>query len=174
MTLIIHLWVYRMLDQMYISRLTQGNEIMQQLGLRNYGEMATMHLGSKTWVFSIHIRVTQEIIAKRGSITNGRSEYPIASGIVSRDGRSLVLPPAKWAEKDGVMHHLLNGSALKKYGEFQEMESTQIAGRSTFLSLQDWYRNHYRAMPTRLSTASLSEKDLSCRHENLAKYAKNW
>lgn len=146
-----------MLDQMYISRLTQGNEIMQQLGLRNYGEMATMHLGSKTWVFLNTHRVTQEIIAKRGSITNGRSEYPIASGIVSRDGRSLVLPPAKWAEKRRVMHHLLNGSALKKYGEFQEMESTQMLAEYLFKP-QDWYRNHYRYANSVVHRIALGER----------------
>ncbi|KAF7595515.1 hypothetical protein BBP40_005851 [Aspergillus hancockii] len=87
--------------------------------------MATLHLGSKTWVFLNSHRVVQEIIAKRGRLTNGRSRYPVASDIVSRKGRSLILPPEQWSEKRRVMHHLLSGTALKQYGEFQELESTQ-------------------------------------------------
>ncbi|KAF7155436.1 hypothetical protein CNMCM5623_007507 [Aspergillus felis] len=75
--------------------------------LTKYGEMTTVHLGSKTWIFLNSQRVVSEIIAKRGSITNGRSPMPVASGIVNRHGRSLILPPAGWTEKRRVMHSLL-------------------------------------------------------------------
>jgi cytochrome P450 len=130
------------------------SRVKQQLALRDYGEMTTLHLGSKTWIFLNTHRVTHEIIAKRSSKTNGRSEYPIASHIISRDGRSLVLPTAQWSEKRRVMHHLLSGSALQAYGEFQELESTQMLAEY-ITKPQDWYRNHYR-MPSLLCTGSPS------------------
>ncbi|KAL1867361.1 hypothetical protein VTK73DRAFT_4208 [Phialemonium thermophilum] len=113
------------------------------LDLRRYGEMATMHLGSKTWVFLNSNRVVSEIIAKRGSVTNTRSPMPISSGIVSRDGRSLVLPQEHWLERRRVMHSLLSGSALRQYGEWQELESTQMMAEYVFKPGQ-WYRHHYR------------------------------
>lgn len=127
------------------------------MALRDYGEMATIHLGSKTWVFLNSSRVVTEIIAKRGSITNGRSPYPMASDIVSRKGRSLVLPPAQWAEKRHVMHHLLSGSALKQYGEFQELESTQMLAEYIYKPRR-WYRNHYRYANSAVHRIALGER----------------
>lgn len=74
------------------------------MGLAKYGEMATLHLGSKTWIMLNSRCVVSEIIAKSSSLTNGRSPMPIACVIVSRNGRSLLLPPSQWMEKRRVMH----------------------------------------------------------------------
>ncbi|KAI5236776.1 hypothetical protein E4T42_09360 [Aureobasidium subglaciale] len=114
-----------------------------QRSLVRYGEMATVHLGSKTWIFLNSTRVVNEIIAKRGSQTNGRSPMPIASGIISKSGRSLLLPPDGWTERRRVMHGLLNGTALKQYGEWQELESTQMMAEY-LLQPHRWFRHHYR------------------------------
>ncbi|KAL4894872.1 cytochrome P450 [Aspergillus ambiguus] len=125
--------------------------------LAKYGEMTTIHLGSKTWVLLNSKRVVSEIIAKRGSLTNGRSPMPIASGIVSRNGRSLLLPPSGWAEKRRVMHSLLSGSALKEYGSWQELESTQMLAEYLFQP-DRWYRHHYRYANSVVHRIALGER----------------
>ncbi|KAJ5092617.1 hypothetical protein NUU61_007487 [Penicillium alfredii] len=125
--------------------------------LARYGEMTTVHLGSKTWVFLNSRRVVAEIIAKRGSLTNGRSPMPIASGIVSRHSRSLLLPPSGWTEKRRVMHSLLSGTALKQYGSWQELESTQLLVEY-YYQPQLWYRHHYRYANSVVHRIALGER----------------
>ncbi|KAF2182319.1 cytochrome P450 [Zopfia rhizophila CBS 207.26] len=125
--------------------------------LAQYGEMATVHLGSKTWIFLNSQRVVSEIIAKRGGATNGRSPMPISSGIVSRHGRSLLLPPSGWTERRRVMHHLLSGSALKQYGEWQELESTQMLAEY-LKQPHRWYRHHYRYANSVVHRIALGER----------------
>ncbi|KAL2817918.1 cytochrome P450 [Aspergillus cavernicola] len=125
--------------------------------LARYGEMTTLHLGSKTWILLNSKRVVSEIIAKRGSLTNGRSPMPIASGIVSRNGRSLLLPPSGWAEKRRVMHSLLSGTALKQYGSWQELESTQMLAEYLFQPAR-WYRHHYRYANSVVHRIALGER----------------
>lgn len=111
--------------------------------ITKYGEMTTVHLGSRTWIILNTHRVISEFIAKRGSVTNTRSPMPISSGIVSYDRRSLLLPQEKWKEIRRVMHNLLNGSQLVQYGRWQEQESTQMMAEYLFQP-KLWYRHHYR------------------------------
>ncbi|KAL2797419.1 cytochrome P450 [Aspergillus keveii] len=125
--------------------------------LAKYGEMTTLHLGSKTWIFLNSKRVVAEIIAKCGNLTNGRSPMPIASGIVSRNSRSLLLPPSGWTEKRRVMHSLLSGTALKQYGSWQELESTQMLAEYLFQP-ERWYRHHYRYANSVVHRIALGER----------------
>jgi hypothetical protein len=99
---------------------------MQFTKLARFGEMTTLRLGSRTWILLNNQRVAREIIAKRGNITSERHHLPVASGLVSRGTRSILQPLGKWTENRRVMHHLLSGSALDQYGEWQELESTQM------------------------------------------------
>lgn len=119
--------------------------------------MVTMHLGSKTWVFLNSKRVVYEIIAKRGALTNGRSPMPIASGVVSRYGRSLLRPPSGWNEKRRVMHSLLSGTALRQYGSWQELESTQLLAEYLYQP-HKWYRHHYRYANSVVHRIALGER----------------
>ena len=57
----------------------------QLSSLSQYGEMTTLHLGSKGWVLNSD-RVTSE------------RPFPIASGLVSRDKRTVLCQTAQWAE----------------------------------------------------------------------------
>ena len=98
-------------------------------------------MGSKTWILLKTSRVATEIIAKRGNITGERPYLPIASGLVSRYKRTVLRETAQWIEGRRVMHHLLNGSVLKTYGEWQEIESVLAA----YLCRPHlWYSHHYR------------------------------
>ena len=111
--------------------------------LAKYGEMTTLILGSKTWVLLNTPRVVDEIIAKRGSITHQRPPMPVASDLISQGKRSVLRQTADWVEGRRVMHHLLNGSPLKMYGEWQEVESVQMLA-SYLLRPERWYAHHYR------------------------------
>ncbi|KAK2812640.1 hypothetical protein FQN50_001286 [Emmonsiellopsis sp. PD_5] len=125
--------------------------------LAQYGEMTTLHLGSKTWILLNSKRVVSEIIAKRGSLTNGRSPMPIASGIISRHARSLILPPDGWTERRRVMHSLLSGSALRQYGGWQELESTQMLAEYLYQPGR-WFRHHYRYANSVVHRIALGER----------------
>jgi cytochrome P450 len=135
-----------------------------------YGEMTTLHLGQKTWVLLNSHRVTSEIITKRGSVTSTRSHKPIAGGIISRDRRSLLLPQEAWAERRRVMYGLLNGTALRHYLEWQEMESAQMMAEYVFKP-EKWYRHHYRYANSVIHRIILGErpakstKELAPRHQ---------
>ena len=54
------------------------------ISLADYGEMTSLILGSKTWVFLNSPRVVNEIVSKRSSITHERPPMPVASEIISK------------------------------------------------------------------------------------------
>jgi len=103
--------------------------------------MVTLQMGSKTWVLLNSERVVTEIIAKRGAITHERPYFPIAGGLVSQDRRTVLRQTADWTEDRRVMHQLLNGSALKIYGEWQEIESLQLLAAYVHRPCK-WYKHH--------------------------------
>ncbi len=130
----------------------------QLKSLGQYGEMATLHLGSKTWILLNSKRVVAELIARRGSATNTRSPMPISSGIVSHGHRrSLLMTQEKWAEPRRVMHSLLSGTALRQYGAWQEMESAQMLAEYV-LWPSTWYRHHYRYANSVIHRIALGER----------------
>ena len=105
--------------------------------------MTTLHLGSKTWVLLNSSRVASEIIAKRSKVTNERPHMPIAGGLVSNYKRAAIRRGPQWNEGRRVMHYLLNGSSLKQYGEWQELESLELLV-SYLKEPQSWYSHHFR------------------------------
>ena len=106
--------------------------------------MTTIQMGSSTWVLLNNNRVVQEIIAKRGHVTSERPYFPIASGLVSRGQRTVLRQTAQWTEGRRVMHPLLsNSNALRSYGEWIELESTQLLAEYLCAPRQ-WYSHHYR------------------------------
>ena len=105
--------------------------------------MATLHIGSRTWVLLNSDRVAADIITKNGKITTERPYMPIASGLVSNDKRTVIRQTAQWLEGRRVMHHLFSGSALKTYGNWQEIESMHLL-LSYLEEPKRWYAHHYR------------------------------
>ncbi|KAE8410044.1 cytochrome P450 [Aspergillus pseudonomiae] len=111
--------------------------------LRQYGPMTTLHMGSQTWVVLNDPQVATDIINKHGKITSERPAMPIASDLVSHGLRTVIRPTAAWTEGRRVMHHLLSGSVLRIYGNWQEIESLQML--SAYLQEpKRWYAHHYR------------------------------
>jgi len=120
--------------------------------------MATLHLGSKTWIFLNSNRVVSELIARRGSATNQRTPMPVSSGIVSHgDRRTVIMMQEKWTEPRRVMQSLLTGSALRQYGEWQELESTQLLAEY-LVKPKLWYRHHYRYANSVIHRIALGER----------------
>lgn len=118
-------------------------DILQLASLKSYGEMATLHLGSQTWIVLNSDRVVSEIIAKRGKITNERPHMPIASDLVSNGKRTVIRQEEEWREGRRVMHHLLSGSNLKVYAGMQELESIDMLRR--YLHEPNfWFSHNFR------------------------------
>ncbi|KAI1632598.1 cytochrome P450 2C31 [Biscogniauxia mediterranea] len=108
-----------------------------------YGEMVTLHMGSRTWVMLNSDRVVSELIAKRGKITNERPHMPIASDLVSNGKRTVIRQEEEWREGRRVMHQLLSGSNLKVYAGMQELESVDML-RRYLREPSLWYAHNYR------------------------------
>ena len=105
--------------------------------------MTTLHMGTRTWVLLNTPRVVTEIISKRGTITHERPPMPIASDIISRAKRVVLLPTKQWMQGRRVTEHMSKVSAIKTYTEMQEYESTQMLANYLFRP-QDWFIHHYR------------------------------
>lgn len=82
---------------------------------------------------------------------------PVSSGLVSRDRRSLILPQEEWTERRRVMHSLLNGTALKQYGAWQEEESLVMMAEYVHRPT-DWHRHHYRYANSVIVRIALGEQ----------------
>lgn len=55
------------------------------------------------------------------------------------------------------MHSLLSGTALKQYGSWQELESTQMLAEYLFQP-ERWYRHHYRYANSVVHRIALGER----------------
>ena len=56
-----------------------------------------------------------------------------------------------------MMHHLLSGTALKQYGEWQELESTQMMAEYV-KQPRRWFRHHYRYANSVIHRIALGER----------------
>ena len=105
--------------------------------------MTTTHLGSKLWVLLNSNRIATELYNRKSSVTNGRPWYPIVSDLISFNNRSVLLPANDWAERRRVMHHLLSGTALVRYQNYQNEESIRLLV-SYSKNPEDWHIHHHR------------------------------
>jgi hypothetical protein len=114
------------------------------LELGSYGELTTIHLGSATWISLNSTRVVSELIDKRASITCERPYYPVASGLVSQNKRTVLRQTAAWQEGRRVMQKLLFSSAdLAQYSTWAELESTALL--AAYLQRPEhWFAHHTR------------------------------
>jgi hypothetical protein len=96
----------------------EADNITKLRGLGRYGEMAILHMGSRTWVLLNSNRVISDIIVKQGRTTAERPYMPIAGGFVSQDKRTIIRQTAQWTKGRRVLHHLLSGSAIRTYEDW--------------------------------------------------------
>lgn len=105
--------------------------------------MTTLQMGSNTWIVLNSDRVVNEMIAKKGKVTNERPYMPIASGLVSNGKRTVIRQEEEWREGRRVMHQLLSGSNLKVYAGMQELESIDML-RRYLREPSLWYAHNFR------------------------------
>ncbi|KAB5585083.1 cytochrome P450 [Coniochaeta sp. 2T2.1] len=122
------------------AQLDRDNAIFKRLA-SDYGEMTTLHIGQKTFVFLNTNRVVSELISKRSRLTSSRSPYPISSDLVSHGARSLLQPEEEWWPRRKVQNSLLGN--LKQYSAVQELESAQMLAEYVFHP-EGWYKHHFR------------------------------
>lgn len=116
---------------------------MQFLALREYGEMATLHMGATVWVVLNTNRVTDEIIGKRAKFTHERPHMPISGTLISRGMRSVIQPTRIWSELRRMMRPLLNDTWTKRFVEWQDIESIHML-RSYIDDPSTWYLHNSR------------------------------
>lgn len=121
--------------------------------------MATVQVGSRTWVVINSSRVAQELFVRRGAITKERSHLPIAGELISRNQRLLWMNFNDWNPKRKVIHQLLTGTAITKYGEYQEIESTQLLAEY-LLRPKQWYLHNFRFASSVINWITLGERVL--------------
>lgn len=105
--------------------------------------MTTTHLGSKLWVVLNSNRLVSELYGRKGSVTNGRPEYPIVGDIISHGRRSVLMSSQQeWSERRRVVHQLLSGSAIVRNQKYQLEESDKLL--SHYLEHADaWYKHNH-------------------------------
>lgn len=126
--------------------------------------MTTVHCGSKLWVTLNTSRVANIFMNRKGLLTNERPHYPVIGDLISVGNRSILMPVAEWAERRRVMHQLLTGTAVAKYNEYQELESTQLLAEYLFRPEQ-WYQHHSRYANSVIHRVTLGER-VTSRHES--------
>lgn len=106
--------------------------------------MTTLHMGSQLWVVLNSQRAISDIQVKRSKATGERPDMPIASGLVSKGKRAVLRKSTSaWNEGRRLMHHLLSGTALRKYAELEEQESCQML-LYYLHQPEKWYSHHFR------------------------------
>ncbi|KAB5527944.1 cytochrome P450 [Coniochaeta sp. 2T2.1] len=127
-----------------------------------YGEMTTLHIGQKTFVFLNTNRVVTELISKRSRLTSSRSPYPISSDLVSHGARSLLQPEEEWWPRRKIQNSLLGN--LKQYSAVQELESAQMLAEYVFKP-EGWYKHHFRFANSVIHRIALGERPNKSREE---------
>ncbi|KAK3316401.1 cytochrome P450 [Apodospora peruviana] len=107
-----------------------------------YGDMTTLHMGTKTWVLLNNSRAVNEIISRRAAIVHERPYMPIAGGLVSQNRRFFLLKTADWRVGRRLVGHLQLG-ATKDHEQI--IDEASLGLLCAFLdSSKLWYRHIYR------------------------------
>jgi len=86
-----------------------------------------MKFGSTHWVFLNSRRVVRELLDKRASIYSSRQSFPMASQIMSRGYRTLLMPYGDlWRSERKIMHQILTGTQAKVFEPYQDVESRTL------------------------------------------------
>ncbi|SCO91351.1 related to cytochrome P450 [Fusarium oxysporum] len=107
-----------------------------------HGEMFSLKLGSKTWVFLNSSRVVDDLLEKRSAIYSSRARFPMAQELMSGNMRFLLMPYGdRWRGIRKIMHQVLNSRQADKFQVYQEVESRRLL--HDYLHHPDkWYRSN--------------------------------
>ncbi|RYC84014.1 hypothetical protein BFJ63_vAg13101 [Fusarium oxysporum f. sp. narcissi] len=92
-----------------------------------HGEMFSLKLGSKTWVFLNSSRVVEDLLEKRSAIYSSRMRFPMAQELMSGNNRFLLMPYGdRWRGIRKIMHQVLNSRQADKFQVYQDIESRRL------------------------------------------------
>ena len=123
-----------------LTALYPQHQVMEQA---RHGELATLSMGTKTWVLINSGRMLNEIFAKRTKYTHERPYLPIVGGLVSRDLRPFLKSAADWKDGRRLVHQFIMGAPSANHGPIVEDASLGLL-RAYLDEPDDWYAHHYR------------------------------
>lgn len=111
--------------------------------LLNYHRF-TIKVGGTYWVVLNSRRTVLELLEKRSAKYSSRMQFPMASDLVSRGNRMLMMPYGDlWRRERKMMHQILNSSQLKNFEHFQDTESALLMV-DYLKEPEKWYLAHGR------------------------------
>ncbi|KAI1611780.1 cytochrome P450 [Exophiala viscosa] len=109
-----------------------------------YGDMFTIRLGARRWVFLNSMQTVRELLDRRGRLYIGRPEFPITQDILSGGNRIIMMSyTERWRNLRKIMHQLLMSSNSDIYKPFQDMESRALLWQY-LKSPEDYYQHGAR------------------------------
>ncbi|KAI7788078.1 Cytochrome P450-like protein 60 [Diaporthe eres] len=102
----------------------------------------TIKVGGTYWVVLNSRRTVLELLEKRSAKYSSRMQFPMASDLVSRGNRMLMMPYSDlWRRERKMMYQILNSSQLKNLEHFQHTESALLMA-DYLREPEKWYLPH--------------------------------
>ncbi|KAG8629607.1 hypothetical protein KVT40_003472 [Elsinoe batatas] len=94
---------------------------------KKYGEMFTIKIGGTYWVILNSQRTAIELLDKRAAKYSSRMYFPMASELVSRGNRILLMQYGDlWRSERKIIHKILNSTHMSHFEPFQDVESRAL------------------------------------------------
>ncbi|KIW21520.1 hypothetical protein PV08_02100 [Exophiala spinifera] len=94
---------------------------------KQFGDLFTVQLGARRWVFLNSMEATRELLDRRGRLYIGRPEFPVTQDIMSGGNRIVMMTHTeRWRNLRKIMHSLLMASNSETYKPFQDVESRAL------------------------------------------------
>ncbi|KAL6248504.1 hypothetical protein RBB50_004759 [Rhinocladiella similis] len=108
---------------------------------KQFGDLFTIQLGARRWVFLNSMEATRELLDRRGRLYIGRPEFPVTQDIMSGGNRIVMMTHTeRWRNLRKIMHSLLMASNSETYKPFQDVESRALLWQ--YLKDPDRYYEH--------------------------------
>ncbi|KAK6384485.1 hypothetical protein LTS17_002048 [Exophiala oligosperma] len=108
---------------------------------KQFGDLFTVQLGARRWVFLNSMEATRELLDRRGRLYIGRPEFPVTQDIMSGGNRIVLMTHTeRWRNLRKIMHSLLMASNSDTYKPFQDVESRALLWQ--YLKDPDRYYEH--------------------------------
>jgi cytochrome P450 len=91
---------------------------------KQYGPLYRLNLAGQNHIIVSSEKIANDLLRERGTLYSSRAHLPMATELVSRNMRPLLLPYGEtWRTVRKLMHHLTNVSVAATYEPLQEEES---------------------------------------------------
>ncbi|EXJ58361.1 hypothetical protein A1O7_05786 [Cladophialophora yegresii CBS 114405] len=111
---------------------------------KQYGDLFSVQLGARRWVFLNSSKTAQELLERRGRLYISRPEFPVTQDILSGGKRIVMMGHTeRWRQLRKIMHQLLMASNSETYKPFQDVESRALVWQY-FKRPDEFYRHGAR------------------------------